>query len=175
MPAVSDNNYVTVWNNDTVDGSFGVTSPIYLTDVDPHSGRVLNRLPVPTGQVVTSFSSKSELALHLGQDRRGTHLVFVGYAERRRRRPRRVELRRRGGPGPDQSGDLRLRHRLCVPPHHRLAGRRRAPLLYADDRLRRQQRPRGAAGLERLYYTVGNANNGNAATFGPPATAPIPT
>src|ERR1700727_1986433 len=42
IPAVSDNNYVTVWNNDTVDASFGVTSPIYLTTVDPHSGRVLN-------------------------------------------------------------------------------------------------------------------------------------
>jgi len=38
VPAVSDNNYVTVWNNDTVDGSFGVTSPIYLTAVEPYSG-----------------------------------------------------------------------------------------------------------------------------------------
>jgi hypothetical protein len=75
IPAVSDNNYVTVWNNDTVDGSFGVTSPIFLTAVDPHSGRVLNRLSVPTGEVVTSFSSKSELALHLGQDEHGNHLV----------------------------------------------------------------------------------------------------
>ena len=28
VAAVSDNNYVTVWNNDTVDASFGVTSPI---------------------------------------------------------------------------------------------------------------------------------------------------
>ena len=65
IPAVSDNNYVTVWNNDTVDGSFGVTSPIYLTTVEPNSGRVLSRLRVPTAQVVTSFSSKSELALHL--------------------------------------------------------------------------------------------------------------
>jgi hypothetical protein len=46
IPAVS---YVTVWNNDTVDGSFGVTSPIYLTAVEPHSGRVRNRLRVPTG------------------------------------------------------------------------------------------------------------------------------
>src|ERR1700689_971998 len=80
IPAVSNNNYVTVWNNDTVDGSFGVTSPIYLTAVEPDSGRVLNRLRVPTGLVVTSFSSKSELALHLGQAEHGNHLVFVGYA-----------------------------------------------------------------------------------------------
>src|SRR6202161_1952454 len=80
IAAVSDNNYVTVWNNDTVDASFGVTSPIFLTAVDPDSGRVLNRLSVPTGQVVTSFSSKSELALHLGRNEHGNHLVFVGYA-----------------------------------------------------------------------------------------------
>src|SRR5271156_4379970 len=44
IPAVSDNNYVTVWNNVTVDASFGVTSPIFLTAVEPNSGRVLNRL-----------------------------------------------------------------------------------------------------------------------------------
>src|SRR5580698_10160218 len=80
VPAVSDNNYVTVWNNDTVDGSFGVTSPIYLTAVEPHSGHVLSRQRVPTDQVVTSFSSKSELALHLRRDEHGSHLVFVGYA-----------------------------------------------------------------------------------------------
>ena len=34
IAAISDNNYVTVWNNDTVDGSFGVTSPIRLTAVE---------------------------------------------------------------------------------------------------------------------------------------------
>src|ERR1700677_933322 len=60
IPPVSDNNYVTVWNNDTVDGSFGVTSPIYLTTVEPNSGRVLNRLRVPTSLVVTTFLSKFE-------------------------------------------------------------------------------------------------------------------
>src|ERR1700733_1552411 len=80
IAAVSDNNYVTVWNNDTVDGSFGVTSPIYLTAVDPSSGRVLDRRRVPSDLVVTSFSSKSELALHLRRDEHGKHLVFVGYA-----------------------------------------------------------------------------------------------
>ncbi|MDP8985572.1 MAG: hypothetical protein M3N97_11135 [Pseudomonadota bacterium] len=72
IPAVSNNNYVTVWNNDTVDGSFGVTAPIYLTAVEPHSGRILHRLRVPTGLVVTSFPSKSELALHLSGITRAT-------------------------------------------------------------------------------------------------------
>ena len=84
VPAISDNNYVTVWNNDTVDASFGVTSPIYLTAVEPHSGRVLNRERVPTNQVVTSFSSKSELALHLRNDDRGSHLRRIAAHVRHR-------------------------------------------------------------------------------------------
>src|SRR5215472_2001378 len=61
---VSDGNYVTVWNNASVDGNFGVTSPITLTDVQPNSGKVFGSLQVPTDQVVTSFPSKSEMALN---------------------------------------------------------------------------------------------------------------
>src|SRR5580704_8932732 len=45
--AVAGNNYVTVWNNANADASFGVTSPIELTDVDASSGRPLHRLRVP--------------------------------------------------------------------------------------------------------------------------------
>ena len=37
IPAVATNNYVTVWNNDTADASFGVTSPIELTVIEPHT------------------------------------------------------------------------------------------------------------------------------------------
>ena len=78
--AVASNNYVTVWNNASVDGSFGATSPITLTDVDAFSGRVLHRRHVPEEAVVTSFSSKSELGLHIAKDWRGSHVVFVAYA-----------------------------------------------------------------------------------------------
>jgi hypothetical protein len=68
IAAVSDGNYVTVWNNAGVDGSFGVTSPIELFDVDPFDGRVRHRRAVPSDEVVTSFSSKSELGLHFVRD-----------------------------------------------------------------------------------------------------------
>src|ERR1700761_3111182 len=77
---VSNDNYVTVWNNANVDGNFGVTSPIELTDLEPQSGRVFARIQVPTDQVVTSFPSKSELALGFTRDEKGAHLVFQGYA-----------------------------------------------------------------------------------------------
>ncbi len=78
--AISDGNYVTVWDNESMDASFGVTSPIRLTAIEPHSGHVFGTLNVPTDQVVTSFPSKSELGLHVTKDRQGFHLTFVGYA-----------------------------------------------------------------------------------------------
>jgi hypothetical protein len=70
-----------VWNNANSDGSFGVTSPIFLDDLTT-DGWLLGTLPIPTGQVVTSFSSKSELALNRSVD--GRSITFMAY---------------RGGPG----------------------------------------------------------------------------
>ena len=55
--------YPYVFNNDLVDGSFGVTSPIFLYQLTP-SGSQVTQTEVPTSQLVTSFSSKSELALN---------------------------------------------------------------------------------------------------------------
>jgi uncharacterized protein (TIGR03437 family) len=65
-----------VWNNDNVDGSFGITSPIFLDQLTP-TGALVNTLPVPSNLLTTSFSSKSELAVNLSQD--GTALTLVGY------------------------------------------------------------------------------------------------
>jgi hypothetical protein len=68
-----------VWNNDSVDGSFGVTSPIFLDQITT-GGTLINTLALPTtgpNQIVTSFSSKSELALNLSLD--GKYITFMGY------------------------------------------------------------------------------------------------
>ncbi len=65
-----------VWTNAGSDGSFGVTSPIYLDNIS-EDGEVLGTLPVPTEQMVTSFSSKSELALNRSID--GQSITFMGY------------------------------------------------------------------------------------------------
>jgi hypothetical protein len=78
--AVAGNAYPTVWTNESVDASFGVTSPIQIIDFDPSSKVVLSKVTVPTDQVVTSFPSKSELGLHIANDMSGSHLVFVAYA-----------------------------------------------------------------------------------------------
>ena len=84
--ATYDGTYPLVWNNDAVDGSFGITSKIIL-DQYTTGGQFVNSLEVPNSsqngvpptkdQLVTSFSSKSELALNLSTD--GTYLTFMGY------------------------------------------------------------------------------------------------
>jgi len=74
--------YPQVWNNDLVDPSFGVTSRVFLDQLTP-SDRLLSTLPVPDGSrpggggLVTSFSSKSELALNLSTS--GRYVTFMGY------------------------------------------------------------------------------------------------
>ncbi len=74
--ATTDGTYPFVWNNDLADSSFGITSKIYLDQSTP-SGRVLNTRAVPSDQLVTSFPSKSELALNLSTD--GNAVTFMGY------------------------------------------------------------------------------------------------
>ena len=79
--------YPQVFNNDLVDGSFGITSKILLDQTDPTTGIVVSTLEVPNSsqngvpptkdQMVTSFSSKSEIALNLSTD--GSVLSFMGY------------------------------------------------------------------------------------------------
>jgi hypothetical protein len=85
-PATNNGAYPFVFNNDIPDPSFGVTSKIFLDQITA-SGSLLNSLEVPnssmnnvhtgSNQIVTSFSSKSEMALNLSTD--GKLLTFMGY------------------------------------------------------------------------------------------------
>src|ERR1700722_16893334 len=74
--ATFDGTYPTVFNNDTPDGSFGVTSPIFLDNIKT-DGTLLGTLNIPTNMIVTSFSSKSELALNRSLDKKS--ITFMGY------------------------------------------------------------------------------------------------
>jgi hypothetical protein len=72
-----------VWNNDSVDANFGITAGIFLQDINTTTGNVDNTVNVTQLaanvdiNLVTSFSSKSELAINLTPD--GTGLTFMGY------------------------------------------------------------------------------------------------
>ncbi len=167
VSAVASNSYLTAWNNESVDASFGVTSPIELTDIDATSGAVLSKVTVPTDQVVTSFPSKSEVGLHVTTDSNGPHVVFVGYA----------------GAG---VGALDVSNSDAVPgqdPTNPVTFAFGASYAYARTIVSMDasghfsytptidyggNNGRSALlGSNGLYYAVGNANNGNAAAFGP--------
>ncbi len=84
--APDNGSYPLVWNNVIYDASFGITSKIYLDQITP-AGWLIDSLEVPNSsqrgissksdQLVTSFSSKSEIALNLSTD--GRYLTFMGY------------------------------------------------------------------------------------------------
>jgi hypothetical protein len=86
VAATNNGKYPEVFNNVIPDAAFGITSTIFLDQVTP-SGFLLDSLEVPnsslkkvgseSNQLVTSFSSKSEIALHLSTD--GKLLSFMGY------------------------------------------------------------------------------------------------
>ncbi len=84
VTANADGTYPEVFNNVLVDPSFGVTSQVFLDQLTL-SGQPVNTLAVPDGagpskngdHMVTSFSSKSEMALNLSTS--GKQLSFMGY------------------------------------------------------------------------------------------------
>ena len=76
VTATADGTYPFVFNNALVDPSFGVTSPIFLYQLT-QDGSFVSRTEVPTNELVTSFSSKSELALN--DSTSGRAVSFMGY------------------------------------------------------------------------------------------------
>jgi hypothetical protein len=164
--AVAGNDYVHVWDNEAVDASFGVTSPIILSDIEPNSGRVFRTLSVPSAQVVTSFPSKSELGLHYVQDRRGAHLVFAGYGAAD---VGAIDASNSDAvPGQDPTNPVSFAFGANYAFHRTIVS--------MDDHGEFSYTPtvdfggnngRSALlGSNGLYYVVGNANNGDAASFG---------
>jgi len=165
--AVASNNYVTVWNNTSVDASFGATSPIQLSAIDANDGHVFHSTQIPSNEVVTSFSSKSELGLHVASDWRGPHLVFMGYAG--------------AGVGAiDASNSDAVAGQdptnpvtFAFGPNYSFARTivnvdQQGHLSYTPTINYGGNNGRSAVlASNGLYYTVGNSNNGNAATFGP--------
>ena len=88
VTAVADGTYPTVFNNVLADASFGITAPILIDEMLPlPTGIVVQTVEVPNSaekgvltskdQMVTSFSSKSEISLNLSLDRNS--VSFMGY------------------------------------------------------------------------------------------------
>ena len=153
--AVADGTYPTVFNNDGPDGSFGVTSPIFLDSITS-DGFLLGTLPIPSDQIVTSFSSKSELALNRSTD--GKSITFGGY---------------RGGPGfvtaPNQLDVSNSNTPGVVDPTNPVVSQYHRSVVEVDAFGRLQitegnaysgNNGRAAIKAHSLYYMTGNDNNG---------------
>src|SRR5271157_2426050 len=83
VTAQANGTYPQVFNNAGTDGSFGVTQPIVLDQLTT-GGTLVNQTTVPyssspstSDQMVTSFSSKSELGLNQSTD--DNYVTFMGY------------------------------------------------------------------------------------------------
>jgi hypothetical protein len=152
-PNLSDTH--NVWNNDVADGSFGVTAPIFLDNITTH-GELLGTLPIPTDLLVTSFSSKSELALNRSTDKKS--ITFVGY---------------HGGPGfvtaPNQLDVSNSNTPGVVDPTNPVVSNyfRAVVEVDSDGHLARTDgnaysgnNGRAAIKANSLYYLAGNNNNG---------------
>jgi hypothetical protein len=81
--STSDGTFPGVFNNETPDGSFGVTSPVLVDQLTPTGGllrtlNVTNAISTQSGlNVATSFSSKSEMGLNITPD--GSAVTFMAY------------------------------------------------------------------------------------------------
>jgi hypothetical protein len=175
--AVAGNDYVNTWNNAknkgvTVDGSYGITSAIQLTDINAESGSVLHRVSVPSDQVVTSFSSKSELGLNVVSDGKDSAVVFMAYAGAGIGALDVSNSDAVAGQDPTNPvtyafGSSYAFHRTIVAMDDRGNFSYTPTIAYGGNNGRA-----ALLGSNGLYYSVGNANNGNAATFGPNGTSP---
>ncbi len=165
--AVATNNYVTTWNNASVDGSYGVTSPITLTDINVGNGNVLHTISVPSDQVVTSFPSKSELGLHFIEDNLGGfHLVFVAYGQAGIGALDVSNSDAVAGQDPTNPVTFAFGSHYAFP-RTVVSMDQFGNFVYTPTINYGGNNGRSALlGSNGLYYSVGNANNGNAATFG---------
>ena len=153
--ATADGTFPTVFNNNQADGSFGVTSPIFLENLTTNGERI-GTLEVPSDLIVTSFSSKSELALNRSLD--GRSITFVGY---------------RGGPGfvtaPNQLDVSNSNTPGVVDPTNPVVSQyfRAVAEVDAEGHIRITEgnaysgnNGRAVIKAHRTYYLTGNDNNG---------------
>jgi hypothetical protein len=77
VTASNGGSYPGVFGNTSVDGNFGVTSPIYLGQIAPTGTMVSTTDVTALTGITTSFSSKSELSLNRSTD--GGALTLSGY------------------------------------------------------------------------------------------------
>ena len=74
--AITNGTFPNVFQNETPDASFGITSPIFIDQRTP-AGTLVSNLPIDPTLISSSFASKSELGMNISSDK--TSLSFMGY------------------------------------------------------------------------------------------------
>ena len=154
VTAVADGGYPEVFNNESVDPSFGVSSPVFLDRLTP-SGRTVGSLQVPTAtgrdHLVTSFPSKSELGLNVSTG--GDAVTFMGYVAP----VNQIDVSNSNTPGaPDPTNPVGVSYYRAV------ATLRDGHLSYTETNAYSGNNGRAAIlnSADRVLYTAGNAGNG---------------
>jgi len=150
VTAIADGTYPYAFDNDTVDGSFGITSKIFLDEITP-SGRPVSRIAVPSDRIVSSFSSKSELALNLSSD--GRYVTFMGYDAA----PDELDVSNSNTPGANDPTNP------VTGSHYREVAELNAAGQLSYTKTNAYSGNNGRAAIEDngLIYTAGNAGNGS--------------
>ncbi len=164
VTAMNNGSYPFVFNNVLTDASFGITSRVYLDQITPF-GWLINSMEVPnsldrdvkssSNQLVTSFSSKSEVALNLSTDKR--YLTFMGYVAP----VNAIDVSNSNTPGApdptDPAGDSYYRAVARVD--------RQGNFTFTETNAYSGNNGRAAilnnSDGNSLFYTAGNAGNGN--------------
>ncbi len=157
--AIANGSYPGVFNNASVDGSFGVTSPIFLQEITT-SGTYVGTVSVDPSVITTSFPSKSELALNLTPD--GTGLTFMGYAAP----VNQLDVSNSNTPGIIEPGNP-----VTTTPTYREVAQINyntpivngviTPAVTTTNAYSGNNGRAAILGSNGLYYTVGNAGNGS--------------
>jgi hypothetical protein len=150
ITAIANGTYPGVFANNTVDGSFGVTSQIFIDQVTP-SGQRVSSFALPTSFAVTSFSSKSELAVNFTPGLGA--ITFMGYAAA----VNKLDVSNSNTPGVfDPTNPVVTSSSRLVVQVDRFGNVQVTPTnAYSGNNGRAV-----VLGANGLYYTVGNSNNG---------------
>lgn len=150
--AIANGNYPDVFNNATVDSSFGVTAPIFLDQITT-SGTNVDTLSINPSVITTSFSSKSELSLNLTADNTG--LTFMGYA---------TGINQLDGSNSNTPGIIEPGNPVTTTPIYREVAQVNSDGSLQTTTTNAYAGNNGRAAILAAngdYYTVGNAGNGN--------------
>lgn len=152
-----------VWNNDLTDANFGITGDIILQNINTTTGAVDNTVDVTQVaaaagiNLVTSFSSKSELAINTSLN--GTSLTLMGYNSTAGQ----LDISNSNTPGSLEPGNTDT----ATATYRAIGDINLATnaLSVTTTNAYNGNNGRAAIGLGNgQYYTVGNAGNGNGST-----------